>query len=781
MERLENVRGSTESAYRIGGPDVKPTRKARKAQNRLDSEEMRRRHAQLMDWYGQERDRQSVNRYQMAVDEDYYDGLQIDEETEIELNDRDQAPLVFNKVMPAMNWVTGTQKKTRMDYKILPREEADETMAEVKTKLFKYVSDANHAPFAVSDAFADAVIAGIGWLEEGVNTEPGAELVFAGSESWRNVLHDSLCTKRDLNDGGRYQYRWKWLDLDIGISLFPARAGILQSAAMDADEIAEKDEDIWYMGARASTEEADFARTRRHTSSAATGQSYNSRQRVKIIEGWYKVPVQVQVMRGGGKFDGEIYDDKNPEHNDAVTQEFVSLSSTTYMQMRVMLMTETHVLYESESPYRHNRFPLTPIWCYRRRRDNMPYGMIRNIRDSQDDYNKRASKALFILSTNQIVMDKEAVDAKDVEKLRDEAARPDGIIVHKKGTKLEFRQDKQLAEEHLGLMDRDARMIQDISGITDENMGRETNASSGIALGKRQDQGHVVTYGVFDNMRYALQLAGELRLSNIEQFMTAEKVVRIVGENKPIEWLPVNKVDPMTGEMLNNVTASKADFIISEQDYRASLREAMFEQLMDMLGKIAPVMPQAAMNLLDLVIELADIPNRAEFVSRIRKINGQTDPTKKPTPEEIGRQQEIEGMAKEQAMLTMDKLRAEVANIKGKTGQMSAQQFATFVEGLYASLQAAQIVSTVPNVTPVADVIAKASGFTPQGGVDPDIPQPQGALPSMTPQSKHGDYIGSPAPAQAGVSVSGAQPEQALQGDGAQAGIETPANDGVTQ
>ena len=45
------------------GPALKP------------ADEMKK-HAQLMTWFQQEMRRQSVNRYQMALDEDYYDSEQ---------------------------------------------------------------------------------------------------------------------------------------------------------------------------------------------------------------------------------------------------------------------------------------------------------------------------------------------------------------------------------------------------------------------------------------------------------------------------------------------------------------------------------------------------------------------------------------------------------------------------------------------------------------------------------------------------------------------------------
>jgi hypothetical protein len=764
---------SGDSAVARMPPEVRAP-KPRKAKSNVDSEEVRRRHGQLMDWLQQERDRQSVNRFQMAVDEDFYDGLQWTEEDAAELHDRYQAPLVFNKIKPSINWMLGTEKRTRFDYKILPREESDVQGAEVKTKVFKYLSDCNRLPFERSQVFKEMVCAGLGWLEDGVNTEPGQELIYAGGESWRNVLHDSMSVKLDFNQDGRYQFRWRWMDIDIAEAMFPDRKSVLRGEAIDADSIAEKDEEIYYLGARTNSELSEFSRFTRHRNVATqTTAGFNRRQRVKIIEGWYRVPVAAQVMRGNGSLDGELYDPKNEDHKAAVEAEDVTLASTTYLKMRVMLFTESHPLWDGESPYKHNRFPLTPVWCYRRARDGMPYGMIRDVRDAQEDFNKRASKALFILSTNRVVMDKGAIDAKDIERFRAEVARPDGIIEKKAGAELKIDRDAQLAEEHLMLADRDAQMIQDIGGVTDENLGRQTNANSGVAIQRRQEQGGIVTATIFDNYRFAYQIQGEKLLSLIEQFFTARKVLRIVGENKPIEWLPINQVGP-DGEPVNDITASKADFIVDEQDFRASLRQAQAETMMEMLGKIAPVMPQAAMNLLDLVVDLWDIPNKEEWLTRIRAVNGQRDPAKAPTPEDEQRMQKANALQEKQMQQALDRADAEIDKTKAQGRHMDAATFQTIITGLYEALQSAQIVATVPGAAPIADVIAKGAGFQPQPGSDPSIPEPTGQLPAMTPRSKSGDYIGA---------AGGIGP--AVQGDGAavgaQQGIETMAPDGVAQ
>jgi hypothetical protein len=108
-------------------------------------------------------------------------------------------------------------------------------------------------------------------------------------------------------------------------------------------------------------------------------------------------------------------------------------------------------------------------------------------------------------------------------------------------------------------------------------------------------------------------------------------VVRLIGDNKPLEWLKINVYDETAGKFINDITRSKADYVVDEQDFKASTRQAMFESMMELVGKLDP---QVGLALLDMVIDFADVPNKEEIVARIRKINGQADPSRKPTPEE---------------------------------------------------------------------------------------------------------------------------------------------------
>jgi len=127
------------------------------------------------------------------------------------------------------------------------------------------------------------------------------------------------------------------------------------------------------------------------------------------------------------------------------------------------------------SIFRHNRYTLTPVWCYRRSRDRLPYGVIRRVRDMQQDLNKRASKALFLLNTNQVIADEGAVD--DWDMLRDEADRPDGLIVKKAGRELDIRRDTDAATGQIEMMQLAAQSIQKSAGVGNENLaGRPTRS-----------------------------------------------------------------------------------------------------------------------------------------------------------------------------------------------------------------------------------------------------------------------------------------------------------------
>lgn len=710
--------------------------------------ETRRRHEQLMERYADEQSAQADNRYQMAVDEDFFDGLQWSEQDALELIGRGQAPVVYNHCKTRVKWVTGTQKRTKIDYKVLPRRREEAKPAEVKTKVLKYVGDINQIQFHRAQAFEIAMTAGLAWLEDGVTTDPTKERVYSSHESWRSVWRDRHARLFNLEDA-RYLFRNKKVDLDLAQALFPDKAAALANNTTDFAGSSTWENDEWFMGERLVNAHSFDGRggifsasgtyARRgafvSTAQADTGR----REMTNLIESWYKVPARGQFLSGGA-MGGLLYDEKNERHAWEVAKGFATLAEHAFMQMRCMISTEDLVLWDGVSPYRHNRFPLVPLWCYRRKKDGEPYGIIRDIRDPQESLNKRKSKSLYILSNNRIVMDEGAVE--DEDELRDEAARPDAVIIKKSGKELRFEKSMAEFQGNVELMNEDAQFMQVGTGVTDENMGRKTNATSGVAIEARQDQGSVVSADLFDCLRMAVQMQGENQLSLCEQFMSEQKVVRITGESPPLEWLEINKVDEDTGEVLNDITASQADFIIAEQDFRATIRQAQFQQMADMLAKMAQTDPRIALSLLDLLVEMADdLPKRDEWLARIRKLNGQTDPDKELTPQEqaevqarreqeAAEQAEAKELQKRQLMAAIGKLEGEAKKAGAQAGTYDAQALAAAVGAVVTALEGAPLLFT-PGVAAATDQILQGVGFKDQGGEGLDVSD--GTLPTALP------------------------------------------------
>lgn len=668
----------------------------------MDGEKARAELRQLLEWLYHEKDKQSANRLEMACDADMYDNIQWNEEDAQILRDRGQMPLVFNEVAPMVDWIIGTERRTRVDWRVMPRAEDDVEMADIKTKVLKYVADINRVTFARSRAFADAAKAGVGWIDDGVRDDPTQDILYSKYEDWRNVLWDSASYEHDLSDA-RYIFRWRWVDEDIAVMMFPDREDVIRRAVEDSQHAAFSDweEDTWY-----TAEELLSGAQNGTLRSSGSGMMIDAkRRRVKLIEAQYRMPAKSKIV-SDGPLKGAFFNEKDGALLNALGQVGGSIIDKVVMRVHMAVFTESHMLAMSPSIFRHNRFSLTPVWCYRRGRDRLPYGVIRRVRDIQQDLNKRASKALWMLNTNQIIADEGATD--DWNTLRDEADRPDGLIIKKQGKDIQIRRDTDAATGQIQMMTLDAQSIQKSAGVSQENMGRQTNAVSGEAIRARQLQGSVATTEPFDNLRLAVQVSGEKQLSLVEQFYTEEKVVRLTGSKGAIDWVKVNQPEVQadgTVRFVNDITSSMGDFVVSEADYAGTMRQVMFEALNQLATRLPP---EVALRLMTIALDFSDLPNKDEVAEQIRKITGERDPNKEPTPEEAQQmQQQMQAQAealqmqRQQAMQALEEQQAKIRELNAKAAKLEAEAQAAMAgsDGGQAAQQAqAEVQNAVTQV-----------------------------------------------------------------------------------
>lgn len=693
--------------------------------NPLDTEEMQQFAQQCEEWWIEARDKHAESRLQRFIDHDYYDHDQISPEDRAVYEERNQAPIVHNLVHPAIDWLTGTERRTRIDWKVLPRAPEDDAGAKAQTHLLKYVSDANNAGFERSRAFKDAAISGVGFVEEFLRRDKSQEPVGFGYADWRYLWWDPYSRDPDFGDA-RYFHRVKFTDLDRSVALFPKRSGDLKAVAVSTidNEFVLLDEldEVPAMFALSSS-------GTQHALRAASGLSdRHARRRVRLIETWYpRAQVSQEVVAAIADcqdLHGLLYDATNAELRDKLDAGQITLVDAITTRMHLAIWSPgVGLLQHGPSPYQHNQLPFSAVWCFRHHRDGMPYGYVRGMRDPQDEYNKRRAKALFAASVNRVLFEEDAFDEDDERESLDEISKPNGEVRLATGglNKLKIDTGQEVAQQHIEFMQEAKQQVYEGSGITRENLAHDTNAISGRAILAKQQQGAVTTAEVFDNFRMMIQISGRKLLSNTKIGMALPRQVRILGGNEGIEWLAINQptYDPTTGTVTweNDILNTMSDFVVGEQDFRETIRMAMAESLMETIGKMPP---ELALQLIDLAVELTDLPNKDEFVARVRKLNG-TAPTP-PDPAQVEQANAAAAAQQRDAQIAEEERLAKADKDRASAEKLRADAKKTVIDAKTGAFNAAALVSTAIPLATAADELFAGASATPPQPVPPGVP-----------------------------------------------------------
>ncbi len=246
--------------------------------------------------------------------------------------------------------------------------------------------------------------------------------------------------------------------------------------------------------------------------------------------------------------------------------------------------------------------------------------------------------------------------------------------------------------------------IYEMSGVTRENTGQDSNAISGRAILAKQQQGAVTTAELFDNFRLAIQQSGEKALSNVEQFMPDEKAFRILGPDGAAKFVRVNspRFNPLTGAVVfeNDITASSADFIVDQMDYHETVRMAMAESMFESMRNLPP---EVQLQLLDMAIELTDLPNKALMVARIRQLNGMPAPGQEKDPQYLADKAARDAEAKQRQIEQDENVRADTRYKHAQADKVGAEAKVAQVTGKTKALEGAAMLEAGAELAPSAD------------------------------------------------------------------------------
>lgn len=597
--------------------------------------------ARLRKWAAQVEEAHLVSklwRSESWQDEGMYDGEQATP-AEIEAYKKKGIELItINRTFPAVNLILGNQAINRTEITAKARTSKDSEISQTMTESVKYVMDQNSGYYAIAEAFKNQIIPGVGNLFVGKNRDPRKEKVTVLYRDWKECFSDPFAPLWAGADVCRYKFWQKWVDLDTLQAAFPEKKKELDGLWSTLTEKTSEDYSL-------SFDEAEEVEELRQIA-AGTPWIDAKRRRVRPVEIWYPKPTNVLFAVFEDSSVKEIDEKLPPQEQMEMANQAVELINATVPKMFNAVFCSTVILKdETPSDLGHDEYPFIPFVGYVDR-NGFPYGVPRQIRGQDKEVNKRRSMALALMNTRRITAEVGVADTpKQLDDIHKEANALDGMVIVKNGAigKIKIEENTELAVSQIGILGQSEKEIQEISGANGEATGYQTNVTSRVGLDKKEQQSGKMTAPLFDNLRRSIKMVGERITAGIQKEWTHPKVLRVTdrltGADK---WLEVNK-RLEDGGIKNNLTMGRFDMIVTDSPKSDTIREKNMNLILEWVKKSPPeVIP----HLMNIAFEMADLPNKEQFLEKIKPLLGY-DPLEEEMDAETRKQKLIEQLEAE--------------------------------------------------------------------------------------------------------------------------------------
>lgn len=710
--------------------------------------------------------------------DDYYDSHQLKAERLARMELLGIPPTITNLIAPVINSVLGLEVKSRTDWRVTDADEAQQSPEELILALNAKLNEAERetrADMAISEAYAPMIKSGVGWVEVSRESDPLAYPYRVQAVNRNEIWWDWMAQRPDLSDA-RYLIRKRRFDKDVLKSLMPEHARLIEYAVMDKfGSWQAETTDIEH-----DTGLAMAAHQERITNIDSTDWRDAERGRATVYEVWYRYWSRKDFfLLPGGKL--VLYDKKDPTQVQAVKMGLIQPVPKAFPEVRVAFFLGCHRLYDTPSPYPHKHFPYVPFFGYKEARSGIRYGMIRAMISPQDVVNSADAKMHWLLSAKRLTADSDAIDPQynTWAQVQQQLARPDSVVLldpSKPNSRYKVESDFQLNAQQFNRRQQAAQDIEAL-GVAKATLGRDSNATSGVAIESLISQDSVVMSELNDNYSFARRMVGELLFSLVkEDLMKAELSVPIKQQGKK-SVVVINKrtVNPETGEEVkeNDVAGVDVKVVLEDIPSTANFRQQQLRVLSEVVKSLPPEMQAVTV---PSMIKLTDIPDKEEISEQIKKMLGVGPKLsdEEQAAADLQAQQVQEQIAELQRRTdeaNVKILEAKVEQLEKQGQKTEAERLVKMVEALYSAMQAGQIVATVPHVAPIADEILKGAGYA-------DV----AALPEID-QGLQAQPVGQQIPVEQMAAIEdvtnlqNTQPASPVQGVGQ--GIETIEADGV--
>ena len=607
-------------------------------------------------------------RLQAKKDYEYVDSKQWTYEDWKKVTDSGRPALTFNKILPQVELMCGMQRGMETNFRTMPRGMQSRALAEISTASLRAAEDFTRLRRTDDRVFDDATICGLGVWKCIHSYEDAEDLIWGDVGAYRinpmAFIWDPWAVHPSRQDG-LYMGDASWVSFQYLRDRYPDKETLIAPGEWIGAYGQIGDPRMFGLGYNLIPEIWDhetgrvrlmnlFYRKSYTISFIAdiqTGQVYeveNKKMAESLLENIASHGKQALLKRYKfmqNESEHVLMDTQtgvpasDPMTNSPVMfldsergQQYLDrladkVGVEVYSRLKVVSRKATkphwvdmvwwQILDSGESPYWDRNYPYV-MYVQRQFTDDPEsiQGIVRPIRDSQDEYNKRYNNLLAHLnsSAHSGWLNRKAGGSNKSE-LQLMGSRP-GIVVEYTTMAPQQIKPVEISQGHFVLLGTSDNNIKGITGINNELIGNTTqNTVSGRAIQARKAGGITILAPRFRTYEESKLDLGYMMLSRIQQFFPAEKLRRIIEIAETQNPLGQNgqsviggKSDEEVIQLLETMRNVKFDLVLALEPESPTLRQARFEQAIQMAGLITssgrPIGNQTFAEMTDM----ADIP-----------------------------------------------------------------------------------------------------------------------------------------------------------------------------
>jgi hypothetical protein len=354
------------------------------------------------------------------------------------------------------------------------------------------------------------------------------------------------------------------------------------------------------------------------------------------------------------------------------------------------------MLHDTWSPYRsYTIIPFFYEFHY-----GTTLGMVDNAISPQELRNKSLSNGIHIMNTSANSGwllpqegEKSTLVGMSPEDLQDKGAKTGIVIRYDKDIgKPEKITPNQFPEGLRYLVEIGKQGVHDVTGIqAADEMIRSHQAGDSLQSGMFQSK--LAMADPLDNLEFTRSLVGRKIIELGQDFITAPRLFTITdvdeyGKEKQ-ESIALNQVQA-DGTILNDITVGEYDVVVATRPTARTWLETQFNEL-KALKELGVDIPD------DEMVLRSNIDKKHELA------------------EKMGQPKDDGGAAQ----MNMQLIQAKVKKMMSEANATDAKAIESYIQSIFGSVHAAQILSAVPGSAPIADELLLSTGFK-----DAQIPTP---------------------------------------------------------